>query len=77
MPAKKTKAPVFCLKMTPFEVEPAVWRRGRKPVDFKLHEGHELLQKLMGWQNAHLHRFLIAGEGFGRLCFSTGDSSAK
>jgi hypothetical protein len=65
MPAKKTKAPVFCLKVTLLEVEPAVWRRVRMPGDLKLHEVHELLQKLMGWQNAHPHRFVIAGQEFG------------
>jgi hypothetical protein len=65
MPARKTLPPVFCLKVTLREVEPAVWRRARMPGDLKLHEVHELLQKLMGWQNAHLHRFVIAGQEYG------------
>ncbi len=64
MPPKKTIAPVFRLKVTLVRVEPPVWRRVRVPGDIKLHVFHQLLQVLMGWDDCHLHRFLINGQEF-------------
>jgi hypothetical protein len=64
MVARKVKEPVFGLKVILMGVQPAVWRRVRMPGDIKLHEVHELLQVLMGWRNAHLHRFVIKGEEY-------------
>jgi hypothetical protein len=64
MPTKRVKVPIFRLKVTLAGITPAVWRRVRMPGDVKLDEFHELLQVLMGWQNSHLHRFVIKGQEY-------------
>jgi hypothetical protein len=57
-------APVFELKVTLRGVRPPIWRRIRVGGHHTLAEFHEILQDVIGWTNAHLHQFEIAGRYF-------------
>ncbi|HLW00109.1 MAG TPA: plasmid pRiA4b ORF-3 family protein [Ktedonobacterales bacterium] len=40
-------------------IEPPIWRQVSIPGQLSLYGLHECLQVVMGWQNYHLHQFLI------------------
>lgn len=45
--------------------DPVVWRRVLVPAASTLADLHAVIQAAMGWQNAHLHQFRIAGRYYG------------
>jgi hypothetical protein len=45
-------------------VEPPIWRRFRVPAELSLPALHRVLQRVMGWRNAHLHEFVAGGISF-------------
>ncbi|OTA15346.1 plasmid pRiA4b ORF-3-like family protein [Xenorhabdus vietnamensis] len=49
------------LKVNLFDASPAVWRRVRVSNQLTLNEFHDVIQNTMGWENAHLFSFNIAG----------------
>jgi hypothetical protein len=51
---------ILLLKMSP-----AIWRRVLVPSDQSLADLHHILQIVMGWDDTHLHRFLIHGKTHG------------
>ncbi|MBC8951303.1 MULTISPECIES: plasmid pRiA4b ORF-3 family protein [Xenorhabdus] len=71
------------LKVSLLDATPAVWRRLRVSNQLTLNEFHEVIQNAMGWENAHLFRFNIAGidipeEHYDQMCigaflFEAGD----
>lgn len=54
----------YQLKVTLAYSDPPIWRRVLVPAG-TLDELHEWLQTAMGWENAHLHRFLVEGTQYG------------
>jgi hypothetical protein len=58
-------AVIYELVVTLGDVQPAVWRRVRVPAEIKLGDLHRVLQIVMGWRDAHLHQFEVAGELIG------------
>jgi hypothetical protein len=58
-------APVYQLKVTLAESDPAIWRRVQVAGDISLAKLHQLLQIVMGWQNSHLHQFIVDGTAYG------------
>jgi hypothetical protein len=46
------------------DIKPTIWRRIQVR-DSSLGELHQHIQAAMGWQDCHLHQFLIAGESYG------------
>jgi hypothetical protein len=63
MPKRRlsTKAnTVFQLKITLKGIYPSIWRRIRT-TDCTLEQLHALIQVAMGWEFAHLYRFMIGG----------------
>jgi hypothetical protein len=51
--------PIYQVKVTLMGVEnPPVWRRVLVPATVRLDRLHEVIQAVMGWQNAHLHAFI-------------------
>jgi hypothetical protein len=61
--AKKSDL-LFQFKLTLLDLKPPVWRRIQVR-DCTLADLHEVIQIAMGWENCHLHRFVVAGERFG------------
>ncbi len=66
MPPKKPVSPegssedfqVICqLKVTLRDSEPPIWRRFEVSHDLTLNKLHNILQVVMGWENAHLYDF--------------------
>jgi hypothetical protein len=55
----------FELRVTLRGIDPPIWRRVRVPADIELPALHEVLQRVMGWTNSHLHEFRVGGVAFG------------
>ncbi len=55
---------LFQLKITLHESKPPIWRRIQVP-DCTLGDLHELIQAAMGWENYHMHQFIIGDERYG------------
>jgi hypothetical protein len=66
-PVKKqaTPANVYQLKITLKGIRPPIWRRIHVPGDVTLYRLHQVLQVVMGWQDYHLHWFIIRGTHYG------------
>lgn len=57
----KPQVPSFQLKISLKRAKPPIWRRVLVPGDINLAQLHEIIQIAMGWQNLHLHQFMIQG----------------
>ena len=62
-PASKSDL-LFQLKVSLLECRPTIWRRIQTK-DCTLGGLHEHIQAAMGWQNCHMHEFIIDGERYG------------
>jgi hypothetical protein len=73
----KTKASkptqVYQLKITLKDVRPPIWRRVLAPDNLTLNQLHQVIQVAMGWYDAHLHEFEIAGASYGSPDFDFGN----
>jgi len=57
---------VYILRITLEEVEPPVWRRVQVSGSITLERLDMVIQKAMGWHNAHLHEFEVSGKRYGQ-----------
>ena len=62
MPSEKA---VYQLKVTLDHSKPPIWRRVLVPENITLYQLHEILQRVMGWMDCHLHMFTIGGQIYG------------
>ncbi len=62
---KKPPTNVYQLKVTLLGAEPPVWRRVLVPGDISLGQLHTVIQKAIGWTDAHLHEFIVGGQRYG------------
>ena len=67
MPQPKRPKPVtvYQLKITLKHTSPPIWRRVQVRSDTTLAKLHDVVQAAMGWYDAHLHEFTVAGTSFG------------
>jgi len=65
-PADLQKA-IFQLKITLRGARPPIWRRVRVPATFSLESLHHVIQAAMGWEDYHLHQFLVGGAYYSGL----------
>ena len=56
---EEIKDTVYQIKVTLGYIDPPVWRRILVPADATLFRLHEILQAVMGWENAHHYMFEI------------------
>ena len=56
---------VISPKVTLRDVRPPIWRRLLAPAGTTLGDLHHVIQAAMGWEDAHLHAFDIAGRQYG------------
>jgi hypothetical protein len=63
----KTRA-LYQLKVTLQDIHPPIWRRIQVWEDTTLAQLHTILQIVMGWEDCHLHQFVI-----GRRLYSVPD----
>jgi len=60
-----TPATLLQLKITLLDTQPPVWRRVLVPEDFSFEQLHRIVQAAMGWEDCHLHEFLVGEERIG------------
>jgi hypothetical protein len=58
-------APVYALHIEVESIEPAIWRRIEVPASVTLRTLHDIIQRVMGWQDSHMHLFDIDGVRYG------------
>lgn len=56
---------IYQLKITLDGSKPPIWRRIQVKGDISLYKLHYVLQILMGWQNSHMHQYIINDEYYG------------
>lgn len=59
-----TTLPIYQVKITLQHIHPPIWRRVLTN-DCSLDELHDIIQISMGWEDEHMHAFVIEGEEFG------------
>jgi hypothetical protein len=62
--AMPTIGSIYRLKVTLKGIKPPIWRRIEVP-DGTLGELHDILQTVMGWDDGHLHQFIVKGNRYG------------
>lgn len=63
--SKGTSSRIYRLRITLADIEPAIWRLVEVP-DCSLGELHDVLQVVMGWDDSHMHQFVVNGKYFGQ-----------
>jgi hypothetical protein len=56
---------VFSVHVSLKEIEPPIWRRIELSSQTTLKQFHRILQIAMGWENYHLHEFIVDGHRYG------------
>lgn len=56
---------LYLLKITLEGCHVKIWRKFVVPSNLRLDQLHDVIQNVMGWQDGHLHEFVIDGESFG------------
>lgn len=64
-PRVTAKTKIFRTEIVLLDVRPVVRRVVEVPGDVSLAVVHEVVQAAMGWENAHLHEFAVAGARYG------------
>lgn len=57
--------PVYQMKVLLRYIKPPIWRRLLVRSDSTLAELHEVIQVAMGWENYHLHQFIVGDTCYG------------
>ncbi len=60
-----TEPNVYQLMITLIGIQPPTWRRVLVPGALTLDRLHQVLQRVMGWTDTHLHEFIISGQRYG------------
>lgn len=55
----KSTIDIYQLKITLRDSKPPIWRRVQVKSSITLPKLHQLIQIIMGWQNYHLHHFVV------------------
>ena len=67
MPAAKTAPHALIATITLEGVEPPIWRKFTVVSDIRLVMLHEVIQRVMGWFDCHLHEFRVGETRYGIL----------
>ncbi len=57
--------PVYTLRLELLDIEPPIWRRVEVPGSFTLEDVHHVIQRVMGWEDSHMHLFEIGAARYG------------
>ena len=55
----------YQLKVSLRHIRPMIWRRLRVPSDIRLGDLHAVLQIAFGWEDCHLHQFVVGRDVYG------------
>lgn len=64
-PKRSTALSIYQIKVTLKASKPPIWRRIQVTSDTALSKLHRFLQVAMGWEDYHLHQFIIGGRHYG------------
>ena len=56
---------IYQIQVTLRGSRPPIWRRIQVKSDTTLAKLHRILQHVVGWEDAHLHQFVIQGQRYG------------
>jgi hypothetical protein len=56
---------IYRVRVTLRGIEPVVWRQIELSGQTTLRQFHRILQIAMGWENCHLHEFVVNGQRYG------------
>jgi len=59
-------APRYQIKITLAWSKPPIWRRVIVRSDMKLNRFHDVIQRVMGWTDSHLHQFIVGRTFYGK-----------
>jgi hypothetical protein len=62
---KSTEETIYRLKITLDGSQPPVWRQVEVPADVTLDVLHVIVQFAMGWEDYHLHEFIVGEDHYG------------
>ena len=66
MPGRMSKpVEIYQIKVALRDSQPPIWRRIQVRSDITLAKLHRILQCVMGWQDSHLHQFVIQDQRYG------------
>lgn len=69
--------PLYQLKITLKWSKPPIWRRVVVRADMRLDRLHDVIQKVMGWTNSHLHQFILGRTYYGEPDLEFEDMGSK
>jgi hypothetical protein len=58
--------PLYQIKITLAWSKPPIWRRVIVPADMTLDRFHDVIQRVMGWTDSHLHQFILGRTFYGK-----------
>jgi hypothetical protein len=64
--AQKGTAPIYQLKISLQHSRPPIWRRVLVPGRISLTVLHNIIQAVMGWEDYHLHEFVVGDVHYGQ-----------
>lgn len=64
-PQSPAEAPIYQIKVTLENSRPPIWRRLLVPGDVTLAQLHDIIQVAMGWEDYHLHQFIVGNVFYG------------
>lgn len=64
-PKQEPAKAVHQLKVTLQDIDPPIWRRLLVPSTVPLAKLHKIIQRAMGWEDSHLHQFLVGKQIYG------------
>ncbi|MCP6759950.1 MAG: plasmid pRiA4b ORF-3 family protein [Fischerella sp. CENA71] len=57
-----TERVIYQLKVVLLSISPMIWRRIKVSSDSTIEDLHYTIQLAMGWEDIHLHHFIIHGQ---------------
>ncbi|MFH1035643.1 MAG: plasmid pRiA4b ORF-3 family protein [Pseudomonadota bacterium] len=64
-PKQEPAKTIYQLKVTLQDIDPPIWRRLLVPSNVALAKLHKIIQRAMGWEDSHLHQFLVGKQIYG------------
>lgn len=58
---------VYQFQISLQDIEPPIWRRFQVSDDTTLGTLHEIVQFIMGWEDAHMHEFVYGNAHYGMI----------
>ena len=65
-PKVPSRRKVYQIMVTLLETEPPIWRRFQVNEHTPLPRLHDILQEVMGWEDCHLHEFVVGDCRYGK-----------